>query len=48
MTLTADHGQKLTAPAGKVIGFFDGKAEFEAFAKAAALSENPKSLRREF
>ena len=31
---TVDHGQQLDPPAGKVIGFFDGKAEFEGFAKA--------------
>ncbi len=31
---TADYGQTLAAPAGKVIGFIDGKAEFEAFAEA--------------
>lgn len=31
----ADHGQKLPSPQGKVIGFIDGKAEFEAFAEAA-------------
>ena len=29
-----DRGQTLTAPAGKVIGFLDGKVEFEAFADA--------------
>ncbi len=36
MTLepTADHGQTITPPAGKVIGFFDSKAEFDAFAEA--------------
>src|SRR5688572_27141623 len=31
---TVDHGQLLTPPAGKVIGFFDGKAEFDAFVEA--------------
>jgi hypothetical protein len=31
---TIDQGQKLTPPAGKVIGFISGKAEFEAFTKA--------------
>lgn len=31
---TVDHGQKLTAPAGKVIGFLNGKTEFEGFAEA--------------
>ena len=29
-----DHGQKIAPPAGKVIGFIDGQAEFEAFAEA--------------
>ncbi|WP_417388575.1 hypothetical protein [Gimesia sp.] len=29
-----DHGQTLTGPVGKVIGFLDGKVEFEAFADA--------------
>jgi hypothetical protein len=32
---TVDHGQILTPPAGKVIGFIDDKAEFEAFTAAA-------------
>ena len=32
----ADHGQKLTPPQGKVIGFFNSKAEFDAFAQAAS------------
>ena len=27
----ADHGQTLNGPTGKVIGFLDGKVEFEAF-----------------
>jgi hypothetical protein len=27
-----DHGQKISPPAGKVIGFLDGQAEYEAFA----------------
>jgi hypothetical protein len=31
---TVDQGQLLTPPAGKVIGFFDGKAEFDAFVGA--------------
>lgn len=29
-----DHGQTLAAPTGKVIGFLDGKAEYEGFAEA--------------
>ncbi len=37
----ADHGQKLAAPAGKVIGFIDGKAEFEAFAEAVRAAGYP-------
>jgi hypothetical protein len=37
----ADHGQKLAAPAGKVIGFIDGKAEFEAFAEAVQAAGYP-------
>ena len=32
--LMVDHGQTLTGPVGKVIGFLDGKVEFEAFADA--------------
>lgn len=39
----ADHGQKLAAPAGKVIGFIDGKAEFEAFAEAVRAAGYPAS-----
>lgn len=31
---TADHGQQISPPTGKVIGFIDGKAEFEAFAES--------------
>jgi len=31
---TADHGQKLSPPAGKAIGFISGKAEMEAFVTA--------------
>jgi hypothetical protein len=31
---TIDHGQKLTPPAGKVIGFINGKGEFDAFTEA--------------
>ena len=37
----ADHGQKITPPAGKVIGFIDGKAEFDAFAKAVQAAGFP-------
>lgn len=36
-----DHGQTLTAPAGKVIGFLDGKVEFEAFANALSAAGFP-------
>jgi hypothetical protein len=38
---TADHGQSLAPPAGKVIGFIDGKAEFEAFAEAVQAAGFP-------
>jgi hypothetical protein len=31
---TSDHGQKLPPPAGKVIGFVDTKANFEAFTQS--------------
>ena len=31
---TIDRGQKLTQPAGKVIGFINGRAEFDAFVEA--------------
>jgi hypothetical protein len=37
----ADHGQKLAPPAGKVIGFIDSKAEFEAFAEAVQVAGYP-------
>jgi hypothetical protein len=40
---TADHGQILASPAGKVIGFFDGEAEFEAFAEAVRAAGYPAS-----
>jgi len=40
---TVDHGQTLTPPAGKVIGFIDGKSEFEAFAEAVQLAGFPAS-----
>lgn len=45
MTVTpvADHGQKIAPPAGKVIGFIDAKAEFEAFAKAVQAAGYPDS-----
>ena len=39
----ADQGQRLAAPAGKVIGFIDGKAEFEAFAEAVRAAGYPAS-----
>ena len=38
---TADHGQSLAPPAGKVIGFIDGKVEFEAFAEAVQAAGFP-------
>ena len=38
-----DHGQTIAAPAGKVIGFLDGKAEFEAFAEAVRDAGYPAS-----
>jgi len=37
----ADHGQKLAPPAGKVIGFIDGKVEFDAFAQAVQAAGYP-------
>jgi hypothetical protein len=40
---TADHGQTIAPPAGRVIGFFDGKAEFEAFADAVRAAGYPAS-----
>jgi len=40
---TADHGQTLAPPAGKVIGFIDGKAEFDAFADAVRAAGYPPS-----
>ena len=36
-----DHGQKLASPAGKVIGFIDGQAEFDAFAEAVQAAGYP-------
>ena len=38
-----DHGQQLASPSGKVIGFIDGKAEFEAFAEAVQAAGYPAS-----
>ena len=38
-----DHGQTIAPPAGKVIGFIDGKAEFEAFAEAVRAAGYPAS-----
>jgi hypothetical protein len=38
-----DHGQTLAPPAGKVIGFVDGKAQFEAFAEAVRAAGYPAS-----
>jgi hypothetical protein len=40
---TVDRGQTIAAPAGKVIGFLDGKAEFEAFAEAVRAAGYPAS-----
>jgi hypothetical protein len=40
---TIDHGQQLAPPAGKVIGFIDGKANFEAFAEALGAAGSPAS-----
>jgi hypothetical protein len=40
---TIDHGQQLAPPAGKVIGFIDGQANFEAFAEALAAAGYPAS-----
>ena len=37
----ADHGQQNSPPAGKVIGFIDGKAEFDAFAEAVQAAGYP-------
>jgi hypothetical protein len=39
----ADDGQQLAAPAGKVIGFIDGKAPFEAFAEDVRAAGYPAS-----
>jgi hypothetical protein len=36
-----DHGQQIASPVGKVIGFIDGKAEFEAFAEAVRADGYP-------
>ena len=38
-----DRGQTIAAPAGEVIGFIDGKAEFEAFAAAVRAAGYPTS-----
>ncbi len=38
-----DHGQQLTPPTGKVIGFINGQAEFEAFADAVRAAGHPAS-----
>ena len=39
----ADHGQTIAAPAGKVIGFVAGQAQFEAFAEAVRAAGFPAS-----
>ena len=36
-----DRGQKLSPPQGKVIGFFNSKAQFDAFAHAAGAAGYP-------
>ena len=38
-----DNGQTIAPPVGKVIGFIDGKAQFEAFAVAAGVAGYPAS-----
>ena len=38
-----DRGQTIAPPAGKVIGFIDGQAEFEAFAEAVQAAGYPAS-----
>lgn len=38
-----DQGQILTAPAGKVIGFVDGKNEFEALTDALSVAGYPST-----
>jgi len=38
-----DRGQTIAPPAGKVIGFIDGKSQFEAFANAARAAGFPAS-----
>lgn len=38
---TVDRGQKLSAPAGKVIGFIDSKAGFDAFSQAVQAAGYP-------
>src|ERR1044071_10443123 len=45
MTVTplVDHGQTIAPPAGKVIGFIDGKAGFDAFSEAARAAGYPAS-----
>jgi hypothetical protein len=40
---TVDRGQTIAAPAGKVIGILDSKAEFEAFAEAVRAAGYPAS-----
>jgi hypothetical protein len=39
----SDYGQKIAAPAGKVIGFIDDKVEFEAFTQAVEAAGYPAS-----
>jgi hypothetical protein len=40
---TADRGQTIAPPVGKVIGFINGKAEFEAFAEVVRAAGYPAS-----
>jgi hypothetical protein len=40
---TSDHGQKLPPPAGKVIGFVDTQANFEAFTQSLQRAGIPAS-----
>ena len=38
-----DHGQTLTPPAGKVIGFLDAKSEFEGFGETLRAAGYPET-----
>jgi hypothetical protein len=39
----ADHGQTLSPPQGKVIGFFDSQAQLDAFARSAKAAGYPQA-----